>query len=81
MTLKVQPNLSDRPLTEEDLLTRMNREVVPVIRRLRDAVNTTPDAYTVTNPVERRSFDTTTVTTQQLAEVVGTILSDLGWTE
>lgn len=33
-------------------------------------------AYTVTNPVTRRSFDTTTVTLQQLAEVVGTILGD-----
>ena len=34
-------------------------------------------AYTVTNPVERRTFNTATVTTQQLAEVVGTIISDL----
>ena len=33
-------------------------------------------AYTVTNPVTRKSFDTTTVTLQQLAEVVGTIIAD-----
>lgn len=33
-------------------------------------------AYTVTNPVVRRTFDTTTVTLQQLAEVVGTIIGD-----
>jgi hypothetical protein len=35
-----------------------------------------PAAYTVTNPVTRRSYDTTTVTLQQLAEVVGTIIGD-----
>lgn len=34
-------------------------------------------AYTVTNPNARRSFDTTTITTAQLAEVVGTLYSDL----
>ena len=33
-------------------------------------------AYTVTNPVTRRTFDTTTVTLQQLAEVVGTLIAD-----
>lgn len=32
-----------------------------------------PD-YTVTNPVTRRSFDTTTITLPQLAEVVGTLV-------
>lgn len=36
-----------------------------------------PAAYTVTNPVARRSFDTTSVTLQELAEVVGTIIGDL----
>lgn len=48
--------------------------------------NTTPAgqtaAYTVTNPVTRRTFDTTTVTLQQLAEVVGTGIVDeqsFGW--
>lgn len=35
-----------------------------------------PAAYTVTNPASRRSFDTTTVTLSQLAEVVGTIIAD-----
>ena len=35
-----------------------------------------PAAYTVTNPVTRRSYDTTTVTLQQLAEVVGTMIGD-----
>jgi len=35
-----------------------------------------PSAYTVTNPVSNRSFDTTTVTTQQLAQVVGTMIAD-----
>jgi len=33
--------------------------------------------YTVTNPVTDRSFDTTTITTQNLAQVVGTIIADL----
>ena len=33
-------------------------------------------AYSVTNPVDRRSFDTTTVTLAQLAEVVGTMIAD-----
>lgn len=36
-----------------------------------------PAAYTITNPVTRRSFDTTLVTLQQLAEVVGTVIQDL----
>ena len=36
-----------------------------------------PAAYTITNPVSRRSFDTTTVTLPQLAEVVGTLIQDL----
>jgi hypothetical protein len=39
-------------------------------------------AYTVTNPATRRSYDTTTVTLSQLAEVVGTIIADqqtFGW--
>jgi hypothetical protein len=35
-----------------------------------------PAAYTVTNPVTRRSYDTTTVTLPQLAQVVGTIIAD-----
>ena len=35
-----------------------------------------PSAYTVTNPITRRSFDTTTVTLQQLAEVMGTVIGD-----
>ena len=34
-------------------------------------------AYTVTNPVTRRSFDTTTVTLSELAEVVGTVIADM----
>ena len=34
-------------------------------------------AYTVTNPVNTRSYDTTTVTTQTLSEVVSQILADL----
>jgi hypothetical protein len=34
-------------------------------------------AYTITNPNARRSYDTTTVTTAQLAEVVGTLLAAL----
>ena len=34
-------------------------------------------AYTVTNPVNTRAFDTTTVTLQTLAEVVGEIIGDL----
>jgi hypothetical protein len=34
-------------------------------------------AYTVTNPVERRTFDPATVTLGQLAQVVGTIITDL----
>lgn len=41
------------------------------------AVQVLPAAYTITNPISNRSFDTTTVTTQQLAQVVGTILSDM----
>lgn len=36
------------------------------------------EAYTVTNPNTRRSFDTTTVSLPQLAEVVGTMLADKG---
>jgi len=32
--------------------------------------------YAVTNPVTRRSFDTTTITLPQLAEVVGTMIAD-----
>lgn len=35
-----------------------------------------PNAYTVTNPTDRRSYDTTTITLAQLAEVVGTIIAD-----
>lgn len=41
-----------------------------------------PAAYVVTNPVDRRSFDTTTITLPQLAEVVGTLIADdqaFGW--
>lgn len=34
-------------------------------------------AYTVTNPVTRRSFDPATVTLSELAEVVGTLITDL----
>lgn len=34
-------------------------------------------AYTITNPVTRRSFDTTTVTLPQLAEALGTAIADL----
>lgn len=37
-----------------------------------------PSAYTVTNPVSTRSFDTTTVTLSSLAEVVGTVIRDFG---
>jgi hypothetical protein len=33
--------------------------------------------YTVTNPAPDRSFDTTTITLQNLAEVVGTIIADM----
>ena len=36
-----------------------------------------PAAYTVTNPVTNRSFDTVIVTTQNLAQVVGTLIADL----
>ncbi len=35
-----------------------------------------PAAYTITNPVSRRAYDTTTVTLPELAEVVGTLLQD-----
>lgn len=33
--------------------------------------------YIVTNPVERRTFDPSTVTLDELAEVVSTLISDL----
>jgi hypothetical protein len=36
-----------------------------------------PAAYTITNPATRRSFDTTTVTLSELAEVVGTVIADM----
>jgi len=37
----------------------------------------TAKAYTVTNLTESRSFDADTVTTAQLADVVGTLIEDL----
>jgi len=41
------------------------------------AAQARPAAYTITNPVSNRSFDTTTVTLAQLAQVVGTLLADM----
>lgn len=70
-----------RPFTMDDLLAGMNREVIPVIDEMRTRFNAhlspDTDAYTVTNPVDRRSFDTTTVTLPQLAEALGTLIADL----
>lgn len=70
-----------RPFTMDDLVEGMNREVIPWMTEMRSRFNEhlspTTNAYTVTNPVDRRTFDTTTVTLPQLAEAVGTLIADL----
>jgi hypothetical protein len=82
MTERVTKAISARGLTNDDVIDRLNREIVPTLIELRQRFNEllsppTTAVYTVTNPVVRRTFDTTTVTLSQLAEVVGTIIADL----
>lgn len=81
MTERVRRTFAPR-VSADDLVARLNGEILPTLFELRQRFNellspNAANAYTVTNPVVRRSFDTTTVTLPQLAEVVGTIISDL----
>lgn len=81
MTERVRRTFSPR-VSDEDLVIRLNGEILPTLFELRQRFNellspNAANAYVVVNPVTRRTFDTTTVTTQQLAEVVGTMIADL----
>lgn len=38
----IERTLSNKPLTKDDFLEALNREVIPVLRELRDAVNAMP---------------------------------------
>lgn len=82
MTDLVKKLLGTREVTKEDVAARLNREIIPVLIELRQRFNEllsppAANAYTVTNPVVRRSFDTATVTLPELAQVVGTMIADL----
>ena len=82
MAERVRQLLGARPVSQDDVVPRLNREILPVLIELRSRFNellspVSANAYVVTNPVVRRSFDTTTVTLPELAEVVSTIIADL----
>lgn len=72
----IAPNRAD-VIVEEGLPSQRMAQFMETLARLNNDIDQALDSYTVTNAVTRRTFDPTTVTTQELAEVVSTLITDI----
>lgn len=81
MIEKLKKPIRLKPVLREEESESINREIIPALKEIHERVNdilTGQGTYLVTNVfTERRTFDTTTVTLPQLAEVVATLIRDL----
>lgn len=73
----IAPNRNNAMTGEGGRPTSRTAEFLERVAKVNNDIDTAMKSYTVTNPVERRSFDTTTVTVSQLAEVLSTVIADL----